>query len=629
MIKRDVIFVDCFNTIILRKLNSDEVIYKWLENVGNEFDIAPQIIYRLYSKCKILLSIKKFCGKMETEVSLIEILDKIGSSLQAKVKDLNKQDFIQKALSIYIETESCNHRLNEEIIVQLKEYKRQNYKIYVLSDFYCSKNIIEEWLERLGVKELFDDIFVSCDYKTAKSTGGLYRQVIKLLKIKRSQVIMMGDNLHSDVFMARLNGLKAKHIKSPKMANSTKSKIEINKYNENYKIIFNEYGKENNFSNYAFPLFVFIKRLYKSLKEQNVKNVFFLSREGQYLKKMFDNYCLILKQKYSIESNIETHYLYASRNSLLCAGLKKIEEEDFHHLFQSSSNMSIKNFLRTLNFKEEEIHKIEKNSTFDINKKIKNLPKSKIFNKLKKNEDFLKLYEEKRESQKVAFKKYLNSFNVDFEKEGLVIVDIGWKGTMQSLFNKCFDNKIKITGYYVGNKSKSKPNDEKMGLLYDKYNKGLLGNNINKHTIYNYEQICRADHNRCDGYLIKDDQVVIDFDDKLNDVEIYKKLTESMQKLIMKKFVEIANSDYFCLSNIENVGTYMYYNLIVQKSNQDWEWLFNSQDTHHDNFGDVRYPFKIISKNMRKIAFKILDKLFIVCYYFQSKKILNYKSKTR
>jgi len=37
----------------------------------------------------------------------------------------------------------------------------------------------------------------------------------------------------------------------------------------------------------------------------------------------------------------------------------------------------------------------------------------------------------------------------------------------------------------------------------------------------------------------------------------------------------------------------------------------SSQETHQDNFGDERFPFKIIGRNLRLFGFKTLDKLFV------------------
>ena len=66
------------------------------------------------------------------------------------------------------------------------------------------------------------------------------------------------------------------------------------------------------------------------------------------------------------------------------------------------------------------------------------------------------------------------------------------------------------------------------------------------------------------------------------------------------------------MSNINVVATKYYYKMVKKKNKNDWDWLFKSQNSHHDNFGDARYPFKIVGQSIRKFAFKLLDMFFIV-----------------
>ena len=624
---KSVIFVDCFNTVIMRKISPNQILYKWAEELGKEFFIEPNIIYELYTKIKFDMSLKNLIKKFETELYFGEVISRLSSLLKNKISDLDEEKFFKEAFYSYVKTEASYHYLNGDTIKQLLDYKGKNFKIYIVSDFYCSNYVIKYWLDNLGVKDLFDDVFVSCDFRKSKSTGSLYRSVLKTLNIKRNQVLMIGDNMHSDVIMAMLNGVKSTHINSSKqrLYDSYKKTLSASKdkYNLQFENIFDEYGTKLNFSNHAFPLFMFTKRLYKKLSQNNIKDVFFISREGQYLKKLFDTYVSIIKEKYSINVGINTHYLYASRNSMLCASLNELDKEDFYYLFRSSSSMSIRNFLLTLNFSDEQIISVQDNLQIDIDKKIKNFAKSKGFYLLKRNQQFRDIYNQKRQDQRLAFTKYFEEFGVNVERDGFVMVDVGWKGTMQDLFNKYFEGKVSILGYYVGNKGKSTRRSQKYGLLYDKYNKKLIGNSINKHTIFNYEQICRADHNRCNGYSLVDGKAKVLFDDKLNDTLIYKRITEPMQNLILEKFKKIAYMDDLSLSNIDNVATYMYYNLILHKSKEDWEWLFNCQDSHHDNFGDIKYPFKVVKKNLRMFGFRALDLMFIIFNYGKIKNLVN------
>jgi predicted HAD superfamily hydrolase len=92
--------------------------------------------------------------------------------------------------------------------------------------------------------------------------------------------------------------------------------------------------KENNFSNHAFPLYLFTERLYTQLIESDCKDILFMSREGQFLKKLFERYCGIRSELGLPVTNIKTHYFYGSRNSIMSASMKEIEKEDFNLMFR-------------------------------------------------------------------------------------------------------------------------------------------------------------------------------------------------------------------------------------------------------------------------------------------------------
>lgn len=605
------IFTDCFNTLILRSISDDDLIWQWTQKVGQTFEIEPSIIYNSIKKIKTKLGVANWLHTFEGETLLTDSLFLLAKNLQKEILDLDVDKFVVEAMNLYSVTEMQNQTINKDMIDVLNELRKQGKKIYLVSDFYCGKEVLKEWLNNLNVLDIFDDIFVSCDYNKSKSTGKLYKLVLKTLKLDPREVLMFGDNSHADFNMAKKNKINAVLVNLKTLKND-KNNIELKKYGNNYLTYvdcFDKYGKDLNFSNHAFPLFLFTKRLYQQLKKENVKDIFFLSREGQFLKKLFDIYVECLKKK-GIESNFNTHYLYASRNSILNASLNPIDNEDFYCLFRSSKSMSVKKFLLTLGFSDSQLQEVKETYPFDMEKRIKNFNKSKQFKELKKNETFRTIYKQNSAEQRNSLKVYLDSFNVDFEKDGFYIVDIGWKGTMQDLFQKFFDNKIVIKGYFVGSCKKTK--SYKYGLLYDRNNRKQYGNTVHRHIIYNYEQICRADHNRCDGYSIVDGKPKVILDSKLNDAKIYHEVSEPLQSQILEKFKVLAKLDYYNLSNIDVVATKMFYKLIQKKSNEDWHWLDKSQNTHHDNFGDVRYPFKAFSFVLRKIGFGLLDAMFLL-----------------
>ena len=371
--------------------------------------------------------------------------------------------------------------------------------------------------------------------------------------------------------------------------------------------------KENNFSNHSFPLYLFTSRLYNELTAKNCKNIIFMSREGQFLKTLFEKFCEIRKNLGLDVANIKTHYFYGSRNSVMTASSKPIDEEDFEHLFRYFKYfIRPRMFMFSIGFTNEQIDEVEKSFGKNTNKLCFNFKTSSVFKKLKKNETFRKIYEENRLKQSESFGCYMKTFKIDFEKEGLFFVDIGYHGTMQDLIYKYFDKKVNISGYFIKNRSKTIDGNQKFGLLADVNNKKLFGSKIFKYDAYNYEQILRADHGRCMGYELSSKGLAKPIlDNEHDDMAIFEKYVKTLQNNILTKFNKIAQIALTENIDIEKISTIYYFKTVKSKTKEDFEWILNMQDCHHDDFGYVGYPGRAFARKLRKFAFKLKDKMFI------------------
>ena len=138
--------------------------------------------------------------------------------------------------------------------------------------------------------------------------------------------------------------------------------------------------KENNFSNHSFPLYLFTSRLYNELTAKNCKNIIFMSREGQFLKTLFEKFCEIRKNLGLDVANIKTHYFYGSRNSVMTASTKPIDEEDFEHLFRYFKYfIRPRMFMFSIGFTNEQIDEVEKSFGKNTNKLCFNFKTSSVF----------------------------------------------------------------------------------------------------------------------------------------------------------------------------------------------------------------------------------------------------------
>lgn len=323
---------------------------------------------------------------------------------------------------------------------------------------------------------------------------------------------------------------------------SNKQQKKLYKYQikqSNKKRLIRISNRGSSWSNYSYSLYVFCDRLYIECKQKNINKIFFLAREGKFLKTLFDQYLQTKKD------GILTAYLYASRNSTFIASMQDLSAETFDVLFRQYNKFSIRSFLKALCFTDSEIEAISCDNKDEI---IIDFQKSSSFENLKSNDVFRDIYDRKRTEQKNNFIKHLKNIGYS-DEDNINIVDVGWKGSMQDNIYRIMGHGISINGYYlglVGQGNLSSDND-KIGLLFDwATNRSIAHSDIFLYEYILYEMILSADHGKTIGYndngypIIKDD----------DDVKAYKRYVGKIQKDILNKFSDICKiCDCTVLSN--------------------------------------------------------------------------------
>lgn len=593
------LLVDCFDTIIYRKVPAEKIKYIWAQQLADKYrGLSNTDFYRLIKSIE-----NEFVG-LKQEWTLLQMCEKMQEYISSYklINDLNS-DFIKDAINLYHKTEIDNQYINTKVLKFLKEQKGCGLKIYIVSDFYCGKESLKLFFDNLGIGDLIDGYFVSCDLNLSKSKGDIYKFVLNDLGAITEEVVMMGDNKISDYINPSQLGIDCKRV----LSNNRKfklrfkeDKIKIPKY---LKAIYN---LDKGFSNYSFSLFLFIKKLANALKTNNKTEVFFLSREGEFLKKLFEYYCDLRGL------NIKSHYLEMSRNSIMIAGLKDLEHETFDLLIAEKGSISINEFLKSLEFEDSVIKEIKLQTNIDFDAIIDDFATSNLIKVLFNNPKFIFEYDTNRLTQKELFKQYLHQFNVDYNSNGMSIVDVGWKGTMQDFLFKYLEGQVEIDGYYLGLTSARNIsfNNKKHGLLYSCA--PLAPTELEKKflcQIYSYEQILRASHNRVVGYKKKEEKVVSVYDQRVDDKQFYESHIKNLQDRIFEKFkilCKYANEEKDC------VFTQLHFKMILQTSYRDYMWLQECLNKHFDSFAKSEYVYELKGTKINYIKHRIRNLKFAI-----------------
>ena len=347
------IFFDIFDTIVSRTVQPEYTKKIWANHIVKrcKLNISMIDLYQKRNRLEASIGEKNANEGHDWEFCYQDLLTELYQEIET---NLSLEEFSKIATEIEVEIESNVQKVDDKVLKEIKRAKKEGKKIYCISDMYLSKEMITKIFNNLGILEYFDDIFISCEYLKNKKSGELYSIVLKKLKATPEECIMIGDNEHSDFTMPKEQGMSAIHLDRSK----NYKKYEKFEQENTPELTLEKAEKlteknSDNFENIIFSLYSFTEKLYYQLLEDGLDEVFFLSREGEYLKKLFDEF-----QKNIYGKKLKTNYLLVSRKATYLPSLKSLDKEDFAGLLQQYSYINLKEFLASLNFSKEDIQSI-------------------------------------------------------------------------------------------------------------------------------------------------------------------------------------------------------------------------------------------------------------------------------
>lgn len=268
--------------------------------------------------------------------------------------------------------------------------------------------------------------------------------------------------------------------------------------------------REDVFPELALSLFNVIDTLYKKLSQASVRDIYFLSREGQPLMRLFEMYQVSHGDPHA---PIACHYLEVSRRSTFMPSLVSLEHETFDTLFRQYRAISPLEFLSSLGLEShaEQAAQVLGVSVAALNERAADLPQSALYCALLANPWFCQLYETERVSRRTAFIDYLTNLSGGTLPATLHLVDVGWKGTIQdNLYRLLCEGASTavqgIDGYYVGLVAMGAANgsNRKQGLLFSSAGQRTAHFNVFNENRALFEVILAADHGSVARYVHTD-----------------------------------------------------------------------------------------------------------------------------
>lgn len=575
----EIISFDVFDTAVLRKTFFPQCVFSLMERkLKKKYkrDVSKIANFQQKRIDAERIAREKNISKNNQETTLKEIYKEL-----VEITHLNHRK-LSKIMIIEFETELDVLEKNHYIYQVYKYSLDKHKKIIFTSDMYLSKNQIEKILNKCGYND-YQEIFVSSEFKKTKYSSELFKIIQnKFDNLYSKKILHIGDDYHSDFLVPKELGLKSYFYKKARdrfLENKNELKqLNINeediKDNINLSIyaaaITNKFyiwgeGQEskrphrNSFYydfgyKYVGLLFLgFINWLIDEVNSKKANRIYFLSRDGQIMLKVYDLFREVNNEL------PQGKYLYASRRACNFAAIEKLDEDSIGFLISFGHGLSIKFFLERIGLDIKEIE--------DIDAKLKQSGFHSIEDKVISQVDYERLKNllmllekrilEKAKDERQILQEYLDQEGILNESE-LTIVDIGWHGSMQrslmkilEKFNEGTKVGIDLKGYYLGihsNAKKYQCRQNAFGYLYS-YGQPHELQEVLFNSIAFIEFLFTADHGTVikfekEGKIVKpvlDDSKKEDFNRQIADEMQHGALdfVENVVQIVMKYNLQI------------------------------------------------------------------------------------------
>jgi predicted HAD superfamily hydrolase len=200
---------DIFDTLLMRPFWEPTDLFYFLGIYANSLNIVNNEFEFMQIRRKAEEETRLRAGKNIEDITIDEIYVTLNNLLgsNCNVEDLKKHE-------LGLEVNFC-YRRQSGYELYCKAVK-SNKRIICISDMYLKEQEIQALLNQNGYSQI-ERIYLSSEIRLGKYTGNLYQHVIENLGIvQKDRMLHIGDNINSDIIMARKSGLEAFYLEKAK-----------------------------------------------------------------------------------------------------------------------------------------------------------------------------------------------------------------------------------------------------------------------------------------------------------------------------------------------------------------------------------------------------------------------------
>ena len=447
-----VITFDIFDTLVTRPLLDPDCVFDLLA-IDVEHAYGVKNFREIRKRAEHEIRGQK---GLDSDVGIGEIYQRIRSILKLDESVAERWCRREKEIEILLNIPRT------AVVNALQFAKDNNKRIILMSDMYIDEATVGALLAKNGV-DGYDELYLSSKLGVRKDNGSMWMKLLK--KYPRSAILHIGDNEHSDVQIPSAMGITVYHVMSPKNLyyNSlfgrefSANNIAINVADAtltglatahllNDPFSLNKFEGDYSFSDkYDFGysvigpiIFSYLLWIVKSAIKERFSTIYFLAREGYLLKQLFDSLVANEYVAQKLERQIISVYLLASRRATTVPTIENVDDAlkllkkhyagRLHNLLESRFGLS-RDYLKM---------KRVGNNNVSLPHDVQEL--TAIV-----REHFEAIFTLARE-ERVSYMRYLEGCGLRDAKDGIVVSDLGYSGTIQKALAKLLG--IPLTGYY-------------------------------------------------------------------------------------------------------------------------------------------------------------------------------------
>lgn len=451
---------DVFDTLIKRSVAQPTDIFRLMENAK---DSQGQLLPKGFADKRIEAerAVNREKGKPAT---FEEIYDKLQVEYGGQAQSW-------KQMELQLEMAGC--RPNPACVSQFNEYLEEGHKIVLISDMYLPSSFIAAMLEKCGIRG-YQKLFVSCEYGARKSDCSLFRAVIAELGIKPWQLLHIGDAKRGDFAKPLSMGIRVKfpvakdQKKLCRVPPAVGSESALS-YRTLQASIANCSRNMNEYESQGCALFGpilvgYVNWLAEQLIQDEIQDVYFLSRDGWVLMRAFNALHI---------PNIRAHYLYTSRRAYLVPifWMHPEKETVISYVNPLNRRQNLRVFLSKIGLNPMEY--ADKSAKYGLD-----IEHTYDYDMFSKSETFACFYDEIKDdiirnskNEYIALAAYLR--NQKF-RGTIALADVGYTGIIQYALQEVLKQErteVNVKGYYLGLRSTSDFLQKKIiqakGFLFD------------------------------------------------------------------------------------------------------------------------------------------------------------------